>query len=287
MKTKQIETMKKIAIIIVFAIFNCFSSTAQLKMDMELLGGTIINGSKYNYQDDTHEFELKDGFSYGLGFDLWFPCEYSISFGLIHSLSVARTTMNYPDFSPSYKSIRRYIGTLEDRMFYLGTKKKFHIGPTTSLSPFLGFYYDFYSFDNEDMEKTEIIVQTQNSRLYYEAHHYYARFNSSNDGENNLWGALGCRAGLTLEQDVGRIGKFSLNVYYGIDSKRMNRSIYTYYNYYETDLSTGQELISYSYYNLENQLFRRNMFQIELGFKMPCSMEFGKNKNAENLYFTL
>jgi len=270
-------------LILVFVVTICFSSSAQLKMDMELLGGAIINGSKYNYQDDTHGFELKDGFSYGLGFDLWFPCEYSISFGLIRSQSVARTTMNLPSFSTPglYTTTRLYIGSLIDRTFYLGTKKKFHIGNTTSLSPFLGIYYDFYSFDSNDREAS--VTLTQNNRLYHEAYYYYARFNRSSWGENKLWGALGGRAGLTLEQDVGRIGKLSLNVSYGIDFMRMNRSTYANYYYSETDLSTGQELISYSYSNNENQIFRRNLLQIELGFKMPCSMEFGKSKGVESL----
>ena len=270
----------KTPLIIAFVVTICFSSSAQLKMDIEILGGAIINGSKYNYQDDTHEFELKDGFSYGLGFDLWLPSEYSISFGFTRSQSVARTTMNHPSSSsiPGYYSSRSYLGSLNDRIFYLGTKKKFHIGNTTSLSPLLGFYYDFYSFDKEDREASGTVVQ--NNRLYHESYHYYARFNSSG---NKFWGAFGGRAGLTLEQEVGRIGKLSLNVSYGIDFKKLNRIIYTYYNYSDTDLITGQVENSYSYNNHENQTFRRNLFQIELGFKMPCSMEFGKNKSVESL----
>lgn len=247
--------------------------TSQVTMDIELLGGITLNGNKYDYSDDSYSFELKDGASYGIGFDIWFQKKYSLSFGYRQSQSGTRSTFIYPaGFPTGARSFSN--GVLKDRIFYLGVKKKFDLGKAFSLIPLISLYYNPFFFDNEEL-KYSSTVQVGNTS-FSETSNFYARFNGSG---KKSYGALGARIGIGIEKEIPNIGSFSLNIKYNIDMLRsVDRIVYAYNNAVLTNSGTGSVEQTNYYYNFESQRFARNLLQIEVGFKMPCSILLSKGK---------
>lgn len=240
-------------------------------MDLELLGGVTFNGNKYNYSDDSYSFQLKNGSSLGIGFDIWTRKEYSISFGYRFSKSSTRSTLVYPEgFRLGGESFP--TGVLKDRVFYLGTKKRFYLGETVSIMPFVGLYYNLFFFDNEERNIDHTLEE--NGSTYVEYRNVYARFNNVG---SKFYGALGTKFGIGIEKKIANIGSFSLNVSYNWDMlRKVQHSIYAtaYDAVYQEETGWNENLISHS----QSQRFGRNLVQIELGFKMPCSILLGKVK---------
>lgn len=247
--------------------------TSQITMDIELLGGITLNGNKYDYSDDTYNFQLKNGSSYGLGFDIWFPKEYALSFGYRLSQSVTRSTINYPEgFRTSQTSFPN--GVLKDRIFYLGLKKKFHLGNTFSLTPFTGLYYNSFFFDNEDREG--LVVVERENQVFFENKNFHARFNNRG---SMFYGALGAQLGIGISKKIPKVGSFSLNMSYSIDFRRsVEQSVYAFAHNVVSNIETGEIEHTNYYYNYESRNLARNFIQIEVGFKMPCSILLSKKK---------
>ena len=148
---------------------------SQLTMDLELLGGMTFNGNKYDYSDDSYSFKLKNGPSFGLGMDIWTPKDYSFSFGYRLSQSNARSTIDYPDGFRLVKESMR-SGVLKDYIFYLGVKKKFYLGESFSVIPFVGLYYNLFIFDSMDRKIDHTLEE--NGATYVEFRNFYTRFNN-------------------------------------------------------------------------------------------------------------
>lgn len=64
--------MRKPFIVILLLIISKIYFS-QVTMNLDLLGVMTLNGNKYNYNDDTYNFKLQNGFSREIGFDIWFP----------------------------------------------------------------------------------------------------------------------------------------------------------------------------------------------------------------------
>ena len=249
----------------------CVISTAQVKLDIELNSGLILNGKTYDHIDEETSFDLKNGYSYGLGFDLWIKNNWAISFGYSLGQSRAIFKTNYPE-GFRFLSRGHSAGVLKDRIFYLGGKKSFSIGEATSIEPFLGIYYNPFFFETDDMRTT--YITEQQGIQFYEYDHHYARFNA---GDSKLFGAYGGRLGLTIAQSVGNIGTFSLSMAYSLDAtQNLRQVIFTETNYqiWNTASSTIED--EFYHFEYENIQRGRHLWQIELGFKMPCSVLLGK-----------
>jgi len=268
------------ALIVFYTLVVPSVVTSQVTMDMEVLGGVTLNGKNNNYSDETYSFELKNGFSYGLGFDIWLPKDYGISFGFRHSKSTARNTLNYPDgFMVSSHSFSS--GKLEDRIFYFGMKKRFFIDAHQSLcfTPHLGFSYNPFIFDNEDMSYIESFEFDNYTQV--ESRSTYSRFHSSNVGKSQGYlGSFGGRLGVGIEKNIPNVGTFSLSAIYTVDlRKSVDRNLYVYQFSTVSDNSTGAQQ-TFFYQNDDSRNISRNFLLIELGFKMPGSILLSKGKGS-------
>ena len=245
------------------------NSQSQAKLDIELLAGTTINGSKYDFSNDRYEFKLRDGFSRGIGFDIWFNNDYSISFGFNHSNSKTRSSFYYTNNS----EMSTMSGNLIDRIIYLGTKKRLNIGKKTAIIPFLGIIANAYSYDSKDIERKTTVQNTNFEEEELETFSY-VRFNNSNP---LFYGSFGTKFGTSLEQNLGNWGKVSLNISYSLATlKDVEHSKDTYINEISTDPTTNISTLNTQYQLNKRQQFRRNLLQIEVGFKMPCSIRSNK-----------
>jgi len=260
----------KFSCYLIIIFFSPLFSHSQVKLDLEFLAGMTLNLNRFDYEDAEYKFDLKNGYSYGVGFDLWLPNEFSISFGYVFSESSARSQYNWPY---SVSAIGFGLGTLRDRIFYLGTKKKIYISHTTKLIPFVGIYYDPIFFESTDREYS--YFEEFDDYQYYEEIHNYTRFNPAISG---FHGALGGRIGFGIEKEIENIGRFSLHITYSIDFlKNVSHLTYASYYNYTVDPEEG-ELTPTSYYShYTSERIGRNLLQVEFGFKMPCSMLFDKH----------
>lgn len=259
--------VKKLILLLLFIAPKLGMS--QSTMDIELLGGITFNGNKYNYSNNSYDFKLKNGSSFGLELDIWTPKNYSVSFGYRLSQSSTRSTIVYPEgFRLSKESFSN--GVLKDRVFYFGLKKKVSLGEAFSVLPFVGLYYNLFFFENEE-KKAEHTIDSEGS-TYVEYRNIYARFNNVG---SKFYGAIGTRIGIGLEKEITNIGNFSLNLSYNWDMlRKVKHSIYvaTYDAVFQEDSGWAENY----YNNDQSRRFGRNMLQIEIGFKMPCSILLAK-----------
>ncbi|MFK7786560.1 MAG: hypothetical protein AB8B56_15680 [Crocinitomicaceae bacterium] len=250
-------------------------ASSQVSMDMEVLGGVTINGNNNNYSDGTYSFELKDGVSYGLGFDIWFPKDFGLSFGYRLSQSATRNSINYPQ-GFIIGSSGALGGVLKDRIFYIGAKKQFFLDTKRSWSviPHLGFSYNPFFFDSEDREYNA--VSEYNTTTVIDDHYVYNRFNKTSE---KYLGSFGGRIGVGIEKEINNIGTFSLGVVYTMDlTKSVDRILYVQKYSSQIETSTGVVEQSFVYSNINTEEIRRNYLLIEVGFKMPCSILLSKGK---------
>ncbi|MFT6245933.1 MAG: hypothetical protein ACJA0U_000617 [Salibacteraceae bacterium] len=248
-----------------------FISNSQIKLDIELVSGYIINGKTYDFSENATNFDLTNGFTYGLGFDLWLKEDWSLSFGF--SLGQSRAQIKRT-FSGEFKGITSSggnVGTLKDRVFYLGVKKNILIGNSTSIQPFLGLYYNPFFFDSQDIKYS--VYSNDADFDYFESEDLYARFNMGNSA---LQGSFGGRIGMGISQKVRNIGVFSLSMSYSLDlAKNLDQKINANSHYIKWDGVSST--YDYEYYNNTYETFERgrHLWQVEVGFKMPCSILFG------------
>ena len=262
--------MLKYILILVIGAFS-FTANAQAKLDIELKTGLLLNGRHLDIIDDDLGFDLRNGFSYGIGFDLWWNEKWATSFGYSLGQSFASFRTRFPEGHP-ISAMQRTVGVLKDRLFYLTVKRSQDITPSTSVALSAGLYYNPYFFDSDDIDYNA--KYTMLDRDYYIDSYYIARFNSTNNGP---YGALGAQLGFTLSQSASRFGVFSVGVNYGIDLKKsVDQTIIGSEYQMILDSKSGELIDAFSLSNYQNVNRGRHVWQVEFGFKMPCSILLGK-----------
>lgn len=260
--------MKRIILICSLIYMN--TGLAQLTLDIELLGGALINSKKYNYSDENYAFNVKNGILRGIGFDLNISYQYALSLTYLKSSTVTRSKINFPEESRLSQS-NSTAGILNDNIVQLGIKRKFQLENNFQFIPFVGLYYNNFLFDNEDRKYTSTLHESE--MTYMEDRDIYARFNNSHNSSNHFfYGAFGTSLGLGIEKTFPSVGRFSLNVGYNIDLLRKVEQV-IHASIYDFSVNNTDNTTTVYYHSVyEKRELARNTLHIELGFKMPCSI---------------
>jgi hypothetical protein len=269
--------MKPISIICVFISSFVFS---QAELEIELKTGITVNNNKMNPSHDQFDLNLQNGHSYGLGFDIWLPKNFGLSFGYSLSNSNVSGKIYFPE-NYGIESSLKHLGRLSEKIFYLGVKKKLEFSDKTSVSPFIGLFYNAFFF----LETGESIggggVWYTNGDYHYHSTEMYGAFESLS---NNFYGSIGTKIGATIEQKIGKAGTLSLNVSYALD---LNKNLWIMAgSQSQTTIEDENGLIlqQNTTGTLEHSIgVRRNLLMFELGYKMPCSISIGKDKKVKDL----
>lgn len=259
--------MKKFLFLLSTLLMLQPSANSQITMDMELKGAYTINGPKYLFSDGAVFFDLNNGFTYGVNFDLRFAPTVALSFGHLYSQSSTTLRQTFRRSGFDHAS-----GSLKDRIFDLGIKKYFPAKKYgLSLAAFVGVFGNFYFFENNDIQVNSSattadyynIVQSNSS----------VRFNKL----ANL--AIGPKLGFYIEKNFERIGRLIVGVSYGFElTNGVDRVISADMFESEKDLATGEVTVFLDDNRTITNTLTRNPFMIEIGFRMPGAMILKEKK---------